>query len=212
MYFVIDQCKTLTESGLLLLKSDMQFIISVLDTQTTTTTTTVTASTASINLFTNGHTLHGNPDHENQMIQLNTIFITATITAVIIILPVGILILHKKYRCRNAVEDFIQSLKNERVPTESQDRMYDEMNEGRSGFATNANTVNPNKGLAENKVSRENSYQTLDDAVVTVHAYQSVGESAIDISQEGEIDVQRSNYEPLSRRNIEESTNTYDQV
>ena len=193
----------------------IKFIISVVDTSTTTitiatTTTNVPASTASINLFTNGITLQGYPVNENRMIQLNTVLITASVTAVIIILPVSILFLHMRYRYRKAIEEANQSLNTERVPMESQDPLYDEMNEGRSSFATNANMANPNVGLGTNNETRSDSYQTLNDAIVSMHVYQSVGESPIDSSQDGEIDTQRSNYEPLSRRNIVETENNYD--
>ena len=163
-------------------------------------------------MSTNGDTLQGNPDNENHMIQMNTVLITASVTAVIIILPVSILILHMRYRHRKTVEDSNQSLKTERLPMESQDGIYYEVNEGRRSFATNANMANSNVGLGTNNESRTDSYQTLNDAIVSIHVYQRVDGSPIDSCQEGEIDMQRSNHEPLSRRNIVETENTYDRV
>ena len=143
--------------------------------------------------------VQGNPDNNFRRNQLSTISITASATAVIIIIPVVVLTVCI-IRRRKVVKDSKPRPKIESFQMESQDRIYDEIIEERSVVPTN------------NEVTRKDSYQTLNDAIVSVHAYQSVGQSPIDSSQEREIDMQRSNYEPLSRRNIVETENNYDKV
>ena len=103
-------------------------------------------------------------------------------------------------RRRKAVEDSKPRPKTENFQIELQDRIYNEIIDERSA------------GPANKEVTRKDSYQTLNDAIVSVHAYQSVGQSPIDASQEEVTDMQRSNYEPLSRRNIVETENNYDKV
>ena len=153
-------------------------------------------------------TLPEDPDSKYQIIQLNTIFITASVTAVIIILPLGILLFYTMHRHRKAVEELNRRSETVLVPMESPHHI----NEGVSGSATNTNIAMSSVGLALTDVTRKDLYHTLNDAIVSVHAYQSIGEVRIHSSQEGMIDMQRSNYEHLSRRNIVESENAYEQV
>ena len=95
---------------------------------------------------------------------------------------------------------------------ESPDPINNEIYEEMGGSATNTNMVMSGVGLHLMEVTRKDSYQTLNDAIVSVHAYQSIGEVRINSSQEEMLDMQRSNYEHLSRQNIVESENAYEQV
>ena len=149
----------------------------------------------------------GNSSSSPQINQLNIIFIIASITAVILILPVGIIIICIIHRYKKAVVKSYRQTNTESSPIGPLNRI----NEVVIGSVTHDSMKKVNIELGETRMNKKDTYQTLNDAIVFEHYYQSVGELPIDSSQERVIDNERSNYEPLSRRNIVQSDNTYEQ-
>ena len=149
----------------------------------------------------------GNSSSSLQINQLNTIFIIASITAVMIILPVGIVIICIIRRCKKAVVKSYRQTNTEMLPIGPLNRI----NEVGIGSVTHDSMEKVNIELGETRMNKKDTYQTLNDAIVFEHNYQSIGELPIDSSQEWVIDNERSNYEPLSRRNIVQSDNMYEQ-
>ena len=153
------------------------------------------------------------PTESGDMIDMNIIFIIVFVAALTIIFPTVILIFRILRRGRRAVKETSQHSMPEILPNDLPDHVYHDINE-RNVLATNDNADMVNAALDRSRMTSSDSYQSLSNAIVSVQVYQSIGDYPISSSQEGAIEMQRSNYEPLSRRNIVESDNehAYEQV
>ena len=104
----------------------------------------------------------------------NSIFITASVTVAIILVPIGIAVLciRRRKRTLNSLKSNWQS-ETEVLPTNNVDAsrtVYDEIIEEGSGFKPKEGDNVTNQTPA----TIRGSYQTINDAMVYLHAYQTI--------------------------------------
>ena len=114
------------------------------------------------------------PKNNCQTTLRNTIFITASVTAAIILAPLVIaaLCIRRHKRTVNSRNSNWQH-ETEIFPTNNVDasrRVYDEIIEEESGFKLKEGVDVTNKTPARSR----GSYQTINDAMVYLHAYQTI--------------------------------------